>query len=413
MTGRRNSERGAITPGIVVAVVVMSVVALGAVQIGRIAAVRTDAQNAADSAALAALDLIRERGLPFDQASRDAAENVARRNSQLPIAFQWNVEEDADSVDITVQTFIDVDVPLLVFDTGVKTVDALAAAQIAQSRFDDAERRLPKLVMALDYSGSMALPFSGGNSRAIDVLEDSVAALLAADLMIDYGAAFYSSSVFRTVGISANAPNEIIGIMNQYDAGGVTNTAAALNTAGNVLTANDNTGYYALLVSDGEPCCGSNSFSAARAAAQNLWNRDVTIFTLEIRRSNSSSALSQFMTDVAGSPASQGDPNFHFVATSAADLLNEFESIVASIVCKVGPMSPAPADLTSLRVFLTNGGNERRIPESNNLVADRNIEAWAYEAGDQTIRLTEAACDAIIDGGDDVVARFDRPSLTQ
>ena len=45
---------------------------------------------------------------------------------------------------------------------------------MSQTRFDEAERRLPKLVLVLDYSGSMRLPFSGGGARAIDVLEDSV-----------------------------------------------------------------------------------------------------------------------------------------------------------------------------------------------------------------------------------------------
>ncbi len=408
----RNRQRGAVSVGMVAGIVLMAVIAIGAVSIGRITATRSDAQSAADSAALAAAQMIRDRGLPFTASARAAAESLAQRNSQLPIAFQWNITQTPTQVDVQVRTAITLNMPTLVWSGGQTTVEARASAKIAQSRFDDAERRLPKLVMALDYSGSMTLPFSGGGSRAIDVLENSVAALLATDLMIDYGAAFYSSSVFRTVGISDGAPNQIVNIMNNYDAGGATNTAAAINSARNLVSVGENTGRYVLLVSDGEPCCGSNAFSAARNAANAAWNQDITIFTLEIRRSGSSAALSQFMTDVAGSPSSRRDPNFHFVATSAADLVTKFQDIVASIVCKVGPMNPAPAEPASVRVYLSSGGAERSLPVSGNLAADKDLERFQYETSDRTIRLTERACDAVIENGDQVIVRFDRPGLT-
>lgn len=415
MRARRSSrrhQRGAISVMAVAGIFLMAVVAMGAISIGRIAATRSDCQSAADAAALAAAQMIRDHGLPFSASSRAAAESLAQRNSQLPVQFQWNLTQTADEVNVSVRTAITLNLPTLVFSGGSTTVNAKASARIAQTRFDDAERRLPKLVMALDYSGSMTLPFSGGGSRAIDVLENSISSLLATNLMIDYGAAFYSSSVFRTVAISPGAPNQIVNIMNAYDAGGSTNTAAALNSARTLVSAGENTGRYILLVSDGEPCCSSNSFSAARNAAVAAWNQDITIFSLEIRRSGSSAALSQFMTDVAGSPSSRRDPNYHFVATSAADLVAKFRDIVASIVCKVGPMNPAPSDPSLLRVYLTSGGSERAVPPSSDLVADKDLERFRYESSDHTLRLTERACDAVIDGGDDIVVRFDKPGLT-
>lgn len=409
---RWGRQRGAISPAAGIAVVLLSVTAVGGIAIGRMAAARQDAQQAADSAVLAAADIIRERGMPFDNRARSAAETLARRNSKRAIDFQWSVTERADRVEVAVATSIDVDTPLLAFREAEKTVAANAVGQVSQTRFDEAERRLPKLVLVLDYSGSMSLPFSGGGARAIDVLEDSVEGLLNADLMIEYGAAFYSSGVFRTHGVGPGAPAQIVDTMSRYDAGGVTNTAAGITTATNVLRAAPNTGRYILLVSDGEPCCASNSFSAARAAAARAWGEDVTIFTLEIRRRGSSSALDRFMTDVAGSPTSRGDRNYHFVATTAADLIDEFENIVANIVCKVGPLNPVPADLASMRVFMSNGLAERPLPATGDLAADRDIEAYRYNAADRTIRLTERACDAVIDRGDDMVVRFDRPTLT-
>jgi len=415
-TRRRNRhrgvrERGGVSPAAGVAILVLAMLAVGTISIGRLAAVRSDAQQAADSAALAACQIIRDRGMPFDATARMAAQNIAARNSQLPVAFTWTVAETATSVDISVQSTINVDLPTLIFAGGTRAVQAQASGSVTQSRYDEAERRIPKFVMVLDYSGSMNSNFSGGGGRLIDVLEDSVANLLGEDLMIDYGAVFYSNNVFRTVGIGASAPSQIIHWMNVYGAGGMTATACAMNSARNILTATDNTGYHMLVVSDGAPNnCGG--FSGGRNAANAAWNRDITIFTLEIRRSGSGSALAQFMTDIAGSPSSRGDPNYHFVATSASDLINTFRDIVASIICKVGPLTPVPTDLSTLHVFLSTGASERVLPATGDLGADAAIEAYQYFGGDQTIRLTDTACDAVIDGGDEIVVRFDRPFLT-
>ncbi|HTM20586.1 MAG TPA: vWA domain-containing protein [Kofleriaceae bacterium] len=409
---RIDRQRGAIAVTAGVATILLSMLALGAVHIGRMVALRDDAQRAADSASLAASQAIRERGMPFDLQTRQAAEAVGRKNSKLPVNFVWNVAESSTAVDFTVNTSIDMEVPALAFTDTHTQVLANATGRVPQSKYDEAERRYPKLTMVLDYSGSMDLPFSGGSGKAIDVLESSVRNLLNANLRIDYGAVFFSTGVFKTIGIGPSSPGQINATMNTYGAGGNTNTAAGLNTGRNVLLAAADTGRYILLVSDGEPCCDGNSFAAARAAADAAFAAGITIYSLEIRRSGSSSALDQFMTYVAGSPGSRHDPSFHFVATSAASLTAKFQDIVASIVCKVGPLSPAPSDPALLRVFLKSGSSERRLLESSNLAADRTLERYQYSAADQTVRLTERACDAVIDSGDDVVVRFDQPSLT-
>jgi hypothetical protein len=409
---QRDRERGAVTPAIAVATMLASVLSIGGITLGTIAVNRADAQRAADAATLAALGVIRERGLPFDTSARAAAESIANGNSRKPIRYTWSVAETTTGVDITAVTSLDVDTPLLVWSTSSTEVRARAVAHLPQTRFDSAERRLPKLALVLDYSGSMDLPFSGGSRRAIEVLEDSVAALLNANLEIDYAGVLYSTNVFRTIPVGAGAPNALITAMNTYDAGGSTNTAAGLGAARNLLLAAADTGRYVLLVSDGEPCCESNAFAQARAAAQQIWNAGMTIFTLEIRRSGSSSALDRFMTDVAGTPTSRGDRNYHYVATSAADLVDEFRRIVSTIVCKVGPLSPAPSDPGSLRVFLRQGGVERVLPPSADLAADRDLERYQYEAGDASVRLTSRACDAVVEGAS-IVVRDARPRLTQ
>jgi hypothetical protein len=251
VSSRRDRERGAITPVVAIASLVLAVLALGGISIGTLAVNRADAQRAADAATLAALQVIHERGMPFDAAARSAAEAIARGNSRNPIQFQWQVAETATSIDISASTAIDVDLPLLVFASSTTQVSARSVARLPQTRFDTAERRLPKLGLVLDYSGSMDLPFTGGNARAIDVLEDSVAGLLGANLDITYGAVFFSTDVFKRIAVSTGAPNAIMDTMNSYDAGGGTNTAAALAAGREVMLAAPDTGRYLLLVSDG------------------------------------------------------------------------------------------------------------------------------------------------------------------
>lgn len=409
----RSSQRGAVTPAIIAATLAMSVISIGGITIGRLAVVRSDAQRAADAAALAGLQVLRERGMPFDAGARAAAESIARGNSPNPIRIEWTVTETETAVDITAIASIDVDTPALIWNTGTTETRARSVARLPQTKFDTAERRLPKLTLVLDYSGSMDLPFSGGGQRAIDVLESSVGALLNAGLEVDYGAVFYSSNVFRTVPIGSAAPNQIMSVMNAYGAGGNTNTAAGLATARNVALAAPDTGRYVLLVSDGEPCCAGNDFANARNAAAELWNAGLTIFTLEIRRSGSGAALDQFMTDVAGTPASRRDRNYHYVATTAADLVNEFRRIVSTIVCKAGPLAPAPADPAALRVYLRQFGVDRTLPVTDDLGRDHDLERYRYEPGDQSVRLTSRACDAVIDGSASIVVRHERPGLTQ
>jgi len=409
---RWSSQRGAITPIVGAAVLALSAMVLGGAYVGRLSVIRADSQRTADAAALAAVQIIRDRGLPLTGAGQAAAEAAGSRNSALPVNYAWTIVEDGDSVDIEVNTTITVEGPALF--GGQRTVSSRAVAQIAQSRFDEADKRVPKLVLALDYSGSMNSPFVSGGIK-IDVLEDSVRGLLNADLEVEYGAAFYSSNVFRSVGIGAGAPANINGIMNAFGAGGVTNTAAALAASRDLLTPTPNTGYHVLLVSDGAPCCAGNSAALARNVANTLWDRDITIFTLEIRDNPPIASLAQFMTDVAGSPSSRRDPNFHFVAESAADLADEFRNIIATIVCNVGPVTPVPQDPTTVQVYLTAGGVERpveRVPAGT--VGDfPGEERFDYDPASQIVRLSPTACDAVVDAGDDIVVRFDRPSLTE
>jgi hypothetical protein len=406
-------QRGAAILLVAGATLALSVIALGGATIARLAVVRADVQRAADAAALAALEIVRTRGLPFDADARRAAERIAARNAGLELAFDWRIREGATEIELEVVATAEADTPLLVFADDAAEVEGRAVAGLGQASFTDATRRQPKLALVLDYSGSMSLPFTGSTARAVDVLEDSVAALLDADLAIDYGAVAYGTDVRRAVPVDRSAPDGIRALLDDLDVDGVTNTAAALGRARELLLAAPDTGRYVLLVSDGEPCCQPDSFARARAAADGLWQAGITTFTLEIRRQGSTDALDQFMTDVAGTPGAHASRDHHFVATSASDLVDEFEQIAASIACSVGPLVPPPSDPDELRLFLAEGTSERPLPATDDLGRDAAVERYKLDPGDATIRLTEAACDAVIDRRARVVVRDARPGLRE
>jgi hypothetical protein len=417
----RRRQLGSFTPLAGGVVLVFALLALGGLTIGRLTAVKADSQRAADAAALAGAQLIRDNGMPFDGTLRARAETVGRANSVLPIDFVWSLVEDGDSVDLEVTTQINVQGPTLVIGGGSKTVESRAKASITQTRFDDADRRLPKLIMVLDYSGSMnaAMP-GGGGARAIDVLKASVNNLLDADLRIDYGMVIYSGGILSVVPPGEGTPSHINNIRNAVNgrgAGGMTCTSCGLNRARELLLgAGDDTGRYVLLVSDGAPTAGGNE-AGARSAANSLWAIEASNFSLHIDSSGGGDpALRNFLISVSGAYTSHPDAGYYFYADDASSLRDTFEIIVSSIVCSVGPLDPIPADAATLKVYLASGAAERgviSVPAGGDLYDFRDQERYVYDTATQTIKLTELACDAVIDDGDEIVIRFDKPDLIE
>jgi hypothetical protein len=403
----RDHQRGAATLAVVAGALALSVLAIGATTVGRLAIARLDIQRAADAAALTALALARTRGLPLDTAADRACADMAAGNTALPVRVASRMSTDGDALVVEITARAATSVPALL--GGVAEVTAVARARLPQQRFDRIERHRPVLALALDYSGSMTAPFSGGQRRAIDVLEDAVASLLGAGLDIRYGAVFFGSEVFRSVPVGDSAPATIRGVMEMRDAGGETATGPALRRALEALRAAPDTGRHVLLVSYGEPCCAPDAVAQARAAATELWDAGATIFTLEIRRRGSTGAFGQLMTDLAGAPGRRGDRRYHVVAASAAELTDRLEDVVSTIVCTAGPLA-APADPATLRVYLDDGAAERAVPPSDDLARDAELERHAYDARSRLIRLSGAACDAV-ETGDAIVVRHGRARL--
>jgi Mg-chelatase subunit ChlD len=408
------AERGGFTPVAAAVVFVLASVALGGATLGRMVVVRGEVQRAVDTTALAALKLINARGFPFDTTLRAAAEAVGNKNSSLPLRYEWTVTDTDRELSFRVRARVDMPVPKLVMEAGAVTIVASATGSVPQRRFDTATRRLPKLVLVLDFSGSMdARIRGGGGKRAIQVLKDNVRSLLDADFPIRYGAVLYSNSAFASVPVGDAAPASIKRLLDRYGAGGGTCTSCGLYQANNLLaTAGEDTGRHVFLVSDGQPNVGGGE-GGARAAAGTLWRLNASQRTLHIDWSTGRDRrLADFMKSVSGSPVFHPDPTYYYRADSADALRKIFQRFVAEILCSVGPISPAP-EVATLKVFLrTPGGEERSVPPEEDL-ASSSIEAYRYDTPSQTVRLTDKACHAILDDQHQVVVRSGEPALTE
>lgn len=357
-----------------------------------------------------ASQVIRANGLPFDTDERLSAEALAQLSVRTGVTFSWNLTETEDFIEVELVTSADVEVSAAVFAGGRRTLTRRATARLPQREISATERRRPKLVLLLDYSGSMDLAIDGSSTRrAIDVLEDSIDALLAADLEVDYAAALYNSRVFDSVAFGPSAVGQIRDAFDRYDAGGGTDYTSPLRRATSLLTSEEDTGYYVLMVSDGAP----NSSAGIARAAQDLWEIDATIFSLEIRRSGSTPALSRNLIRISGTPGDRGSADYHFVAESPEELVERFESIIAEIVCRAGPVDPAPADPTELSVILSKPGFEDRILRpTNDVFAEPGAYAFNYDPETQMVQLTDRACSAVLDSGYRLISRSQRGRLT-
>src|SRR5262249_27652332 len=143
--------------------------AFGGITFGRVVMARAELQRAADAAVLAATGAIRVAGLPFDATKQSAAEEVALKNTSLPITFAWSaIQETPDTVTISVTTNTKLAAPALVWKSGGIDVSGTATAVEPQRTLDNVVKKYPKLTLVLDFSGSMVLRLDGTLGTASD-----------------------------------------------------------------------------------------------------------------------------------------------------------------------------------------------------------------------------------------------------
>jgi Flp pilus assembly protein TadG len=443
---RRARERGAMLVIMAGVLLLFAVLALGALTILRIIVARQEVQRVADAACLAATTIIKHDGLPLDQKKQDAAAAMAFRNHPgLDFGLKMNQTETDTSVDVQCQASIDVNAPLIIWKSGHLTVTATAAASVGQVTETQATRLYPKLMLVLDYSGSMLNHLGGKSSQpeSITKLRQAVNALLATPASFKYGLVIFATGVLASLPPALGSNQAIKKLVNSDPHGCpdngncLTNSAAALQKARELLqqSGDSDEAKYVLFVSDGYPTLPTGDETkdenAAFAKAQDLWADDVAILTLHIINVNDTDVqtrLMKFMQRISGYPENPSDVNEYFNADNDQRFTEIFGNLGDAIGCPLPPLNPPPADPTKIHVFVKAGGSE--VPVGNAGLAKPNPAKtpgditdkngpfydgnwFFYRDKNHSIYLSKPVCNMVIDDQDAVVIRSGSPHLTE
>lgn len=401
-------------------IVLLMTLFIASVILGRVVLQRTEQQTQTDAVAMAAISIAMNEGLEraCQHGGHEALRYLAAHNNgNNPIQVNCRTIQQQNGEGGFLRRY-DVEITgglqsggLPGFPNG--DVRTRASSLVNENEFgEQGDFRFPKLVLVLDYSGSMAAGF-GGSSR-IEALRRAVVDLLDLRLRVEYGLVMFNSGVITEVGIDGDPVQNDIRQAIRRAAGGGTNYVHPMDAARRMLTRTQNSGYHILFISDGYPNEGPGP---GLGAARRAWDEDVTIFTLFI--GDDSRDAQRILANMSGKPNNPGDPDYAFKANNQNELRETFRNIIAEVLCTVGPLTPQPP--ASLRpnqvhaLLRTPFGDEDRLLFTPNLAgADADgIAAYQYLRDDNRIRLNQTACNRVLDNGERLVVRYGIPKLVQ
>lgn len=296
---------------------------------------------------------------------------------------------------------------------GSELVRASSQSRVAQDEISDVTRDRAKVVLVLDYSGSMdATDFGGGMSR-INGLRLVVNDLLDLGLDVQWGLVLYSDNTFDTTPVrDGNAGT--IRVALQEDTRNMTCTSCGLNSAGALLRATDEKLRHVILVSDGIPNNGGGEGGAYSAADRLRVNDKTTVFAIGVGPGGS---LNNVMRRIAGD---RGDPNgndagFAYAATNRQVMQAAFMDIIARILCQVTPQTqPRRQADGTYRIFgflRNNAGVETPVHDAHGVA---NPRALLYDPDSGLVSLPYTPdCEKMLDRTHMLVLRYDWPVLAE
>jgi hypothetical protein len=414
----------------------------------------------ADSACLAAATIVKTQGMPFDGSKPDEARYIAKANHpgmEFDIAITAN--ETLTQVTLTCQAVVKVSAPALIWAGGQLMVRADATASVAQTTLDNATRMVPKLMLVLDYSGSMnnyKLLNDPSGRTTFQALIDEVHKLLAMPYKMELGVVIFANKIYGKDAVALNNTQKVSADVDKHypcpwNDGEDCETYSwdALKTAHQLYGPWDGgEERYVLFISDGQPADGSTDpgtlISKTEKEADGLFtDAHTNIITLQLKNGpDTDGSLQAFMQDISGSWDHHPDPCNYFNADSQAKLDSLFTTIGNMIACPLKLDHPPPAN-TAVHVFLADGsgaeevlGDASQIPLCSgapacgqtvgskyatlpgDLADESNCtyyqgDYFLYYAPRQSIFVTPNVCDKLINNDYTVIVRSARPVLTQ
>lgn len=410
------ARRGGATVLLAGVLMIMTALMLASFMVGRAAVHKEELQAGSDAVAIAAARTAlyegvhqgrrMERFMPFAQG------NNLNRLTGVPLLSTQAVPA-RNVLEITVgleTTALSDNVGL----TGLDKVDvrARSVAQVYNVRKRlDLDREPPRIVLVLDYSGSMGADFGGGRTRN-EALEESVSHILALNLQLPgnarvrWGLVTYSTDVMDVVSVGVGTEGAIGAVMGDRGPGGNTRTHKALQRARQLVGGQPRDHRYVILVSDGLPNGGDPVPESDRLRLTDNTN----VYCLEIRAPGSPPMdVMQRMAGPAGDPNGR-NPDYVKTARNVDSLHEALLDIWAGIYCTVKLDDPKPSEVG----WTDEDGNLVVNAWVLNPASGQEEQVSISSEGEDTYRIGDMeTCAALLENGTALDFRFGKPVLVQ
>lgn len=271
----------------------------------------------------------------------------------------------------------------------------------------------PDLLLVFDRSGSMLQdPMTGNNCNPAATCPSKWnqsrtavnMAVAASEATIRWGLKLFSSgggnnntcnvAAGAEVPIALNNGMAIQTALTAATAAGSTPTTLAVTNGGNYLaTLTTPNPRFLVLVTDGEPNCGTgggqnSDAPAAIAAVGAQATRGYGTFVIGINNiagaTGNAAATTLSAMSTAGMHPRAGTPNY-YVVSDTAGLVTALESIGTQVTSCTFTLDSVPPDPTNIRVLADN----KTVPAND-------VNGWVYEAGMRAVTLKGTYCDDVL-----------------
>jgi hypothetical protein len=404
-------------------VVAITAVAAAGAGVGRWVEAHEDAGRAAAAGAQAAAAEVRRAGLPLDEARRGGVEALVRAQG-LDARLAFTVTEAPGVALVGCEATTRLELAGVAFPVSVRETSLVElappplvpvplptvvappprAAPVTVAELDTVRTGRAKVVLVLDYSGSMLNPLVGsaGGPSSFAALRQAVAAFLDGKPDAILGLVIFATQVLDEVPIGAGYATIRAHVDRPLacpDAAGrcMTQTWQALERAGELFAFSPGPEHgYLVLVSDGAPFTYgvpmSEGIARSRAAAARLAQLGVTIVTFQLVNSvgPETEQLRKFMVSISGPPGHAGSQSLAFTASSAEALQRQLAHVAVAGAYQAGPVPPPPPGRRLIVALRTRGGAEIPLRAGANLTDERSTSEpfYRYDAGRRVLVVT-------------------------
>jgi hypothetical protein len=410
---KRKEKGGAISLLVLVIAALLAILYFGLIHVSKSSIEVSNQKQLLDNAgALIGYDIIK---YGLNHVCMNGSVQNETRNKLLQVSREMRINQMPDircddlgiEIDENGQSFRRISVSMTSSVSSHYNIEQTTRSVITAIKEQSGQIKKPdsSITFILDFSGSM----NSFNRR--NQLINAFNQFVIGNYDIKYGVVLFSTDVIRpSININKGNlhDNEASRRVSQQRADGSTNFTAALSEGKRILFNQPIDKHFFVFITDGDPTAGGEPISWVR---QNIFNVNaidckkinpavncITIYSLGI---NVSDANVERLIKMSGNAATADvDRDDYFFYAANNQISQAFDNIIASIMCKWGPISPIPnaVQLSNVNIFL------------NDMPIDR--EDWELDEDTYEIKIYNQTCDLILEGGGVITVRYGRPTIT-